>query len=88
MLSSRTLIQATRAAAQRAPFTARSIAGASFRTYATQSNPADSKPPVALYGLDGTYASALVRWAPIFHLQARSGLTTASTMRKHNRHTY
>ena len=28
------------------------------RTYATAS--VDSKPPVALYGLDGTYASALV----------------------------
>jgi len=29
-----------------------------FRTYA-QAAP-DSKPPVALYGLDGTYASSLV----------------------------
>jgi F-type H+-transporting ATPase subunit O len=52
MLSSRAILRATRAApAQRA-------AVSQFRSYATPS--ADPKPPVALYGLDGTYASALV----------------------------
>jgi hypothetical protein len=52
MLSSRAILRATRAApAQRA-------AVSQLRSYATSS--ADPKPPVALYGLDGTYASALV----------------------------
>ncbi|PQE04830.1 ATP synthase subunit 5 protein [Rutstroemia sp. NJR-2017a BBW] len=51
MLSSRAILRATRAApAQR-------VAVSQFRSYATPS--ADPKPPVALYGLDGTYASAL-----------------------------
>lgn len=31
------------------------------RTYAQVNTEQDSKPPVALFGLDGTYASALVR---------------------------
>jgi hypothetical protein len=31
-----------------------------IRTYANPVSQADTKPPVAVYGLDGTYASALV----------------------------
>ena len=39
------------------------LAGAvAVRTYATPTP--DSKPPVALFGIDGTYASALVRSSP------------------------
>lgn len=38
-----------------------SIASPTLRTYAQPASAPDSKPPVALYGLDGTYASALVR---------------------------
>ena len=39
----------------------RTIALAPMRTYAQVASEPDSKPPIALYGLDGTYASALVR---------------------------
>lgn len=34
---------------------------ANFRGYAQAAAVQDTKPPVALFGLDGTYASALVR---------------------------
>lgn len=36
------------------------IAAPALRTYAQAGPAQDAKPPVALYGLDGTYASALV----------------------------
>lgn len=47
---SRAVLRASRAAAPRA----------AIRTYATPAA-ADARPPVALFGLDGTYTSALVR---------------------------
>lgn len=53
MFTSRTFLQASR----RAAVAPRAFA---IRSYATPAA-ADVKPPVALYGLDGTYASALVR---------------------------
>jgi F-type H+-transporting ATPase subunit O len=55
MLSSRTLLRASRVSA---PQVSRTLAASQIRSYATPAGP-DSKPPVALYGLDGTYASAL-----------------------------
>jgi len=60
MLPSRAFLRATRASASRAAITPRAVAMPAFRTYATPAGTPDSKPPVALYGLDGTYASALV----------------------------
>ncbi|QSZ36518.1 hypothetical protein DSL72_006398 [Monilinia vaccinii-corymbosi] len=50
MISSRTLLRAQKAAGAPRVFTQ------AVRNYAA---PVDSKPPVALYGVDGTYASAL-----------------------------
>lgn len=54
MLSGRIAARATRVAAPRAPIAVRSYAAA-----ASSASSAASKPPVALFGLDGTYASAL-----------------------------
>ncbi|THW00915.1 OSCP-domain-containing protein [Aureobasidium pullulans] len=51
MLSGRIASRAARVAAPRTPI--------AVRTYAAAASPAASKPPVALFGLDGTYASAL-----------------------------
>lgn len=62
MFSSRAIIRATRAAAPQR-VASRVVASSQTRGYATPA--ADSKPPVALYGLDGTYASALVRLQPV-----------------------
>jgi hypothetical protein len=60
MLSRQALLSATRAAAPARSTVPRAVfASSQLRTYATPAQ-ADSKPPVALYGLDGTYASALV----------------------------
>lgn len=43
------------------------------RTYAQVNTEQDSKPPVALFGLDGTYASALVRsFGKFYHLTKTS----------------
>ena len=53
MLSGRIAARAARVAAPRAPIAVRSYAAAA------SSSSAASKPPVALFGLDGTYASAL-----------------------------
>ncbi|KAI9844544.1 MAG: ATP synthase F0 subcomplex subunit OSCP atp5 [Sclerophora amabilis] len=62
MLSSRAALQACRASAPRAGVARRVLAAPPSRKYA-QAAPASSesstKPPVALYGVDGTYASAL-----------------------------
>ncbi|KAF1997869.1 OSCP-domain-containing protein [Amniculicola lignicola CBS 123094] len=58
MFTSRALSTALRAGAPRAPIAARV---ASTRSYATPAAPSGAavKPPVALFGIDGTYASAL-----------------------------
>lgn len=54
MLSGRAFAQAARASAFRAPIASRTA----FRSYADAA--ASTRPPVELYGVDGTYASALV----------------------------
>ncbi len=56
MLSRQLQSVSSRSAALRIP---RPIVAPRIRTYAQPAGP-DSKPPMALYGLDGTYASALV----------------------------
>jgi hypothetical protein len=61
MMSSRLVRPAFAAARRTAPRTA-------IRTYASPA--VDSKPPVALFGLDGTYANALVS-LPDGHVYAR-----------------
>jgi len=63
MFSSRAILRATRASAPRTFAAPRVIASSQIRSYAAAPTAPDSKPPVALYGLDGTYASALVRYA-------------------------
>jgi F-type H+-transporting ATPase subunit O len=63
MLSSRAILRATRAAAPQRAAIPRVIASSQIRSYAAPAA-ADSKPPIALYGLDGTYASALVLLPP------------------------
>ena len=55
MLSRQVRALASRSAAQRS-----SIPSASLRAYAQVASTQDTKPPVAVYGIDGTYASALV----------------------------
>jgi hypothetical protein len=52
---SRSAFRAVRAAAPQ-----RTVARAAVRNYAAAATQ-DAKPPIAVYGLDGTYASALVR---------------------------
>lgn len=59
MFSSRAILRATRAAAPSRIAVSRAAVAPQIRSYATPAAQ-DSKPPVALYGLDGTYASALV----------------------------
>jgi F-type H+-transporting ATPase subunit O len=61
MFSSRALTTAFRAATPRAPIAARVAATRSYAAAAAPSS-AQTKPPVALFGIDGTYASALVRY--------------------------
>lgn len=56
MLSRHLQTVSLRAAASRSAYV---FTPAALRGYAQASAP-DSKPPVALYGIDGTYASALV----------------------------
>jgi F-type H+-transporting ATPase subunit O len=60
MLSSRAILRATRASAPLRNAAPRALTSSQSRAYATPAA-ADSKPPVALFGLDGTYATALVR---------------------------
>jgi F-type H+-transporting ATPase subunit O len=60
MFSGRLAVKAARSSAPRV-----SIAGrTAFRSYAApsaaQTSQTSSKPPIALFGIDGTYASALV----------------------------
>ncbi len=56
MFSGRIVAQAARSAAPRAPIAPR----AAIRSYAQAVSSTSTKPPVPLYGIDGTYASALV----------------------------
>jgi len=56
MSAARAFSTVLRAGAPRAPIAARFAA---TRSYAAAANAPDSKPPVALFGVDGTYASAL-----------------------------
>ncbi|KAF2116572.1 ATP synthase subunit 5 mitochondrial precursor [Lophiotrema nucula] len=58
MYTSRALSTAFRAGAPRAPIAARVVATRSYAAAAAPSS-ANTKPPVALFGVDGTYASAL-----------------------------
>ncbi|KAF2873089.1 ATP synthase delta subunit-domain-containing protein [Massariosphaeria phaeospora] len=58
MFSARAVSSAFRAGAPRAPIAARVAATRSYAAVATPSS-ASTKPPVALFGIDGTYASAL-----------------------------
>jgi len=60
MYASRALTTAFRTGAPRIPIAARVAATRSYAAAAAPSGAA-AKPPVALYGIDGTYASALVR---------------------------
>lgn len=53
MFASRVAVRSARVAAPRMPI-------AAARGYAAPAQAANTKPPVPLYGLDGTYASALV----------------------------
>jgi F-type H+-transporting ATPase subunit O len=59
MSAARAFSTALRAGAPRAPIAAR-VAGIRSYAAAAPTGPA-GKPPVALFGVDGTYASALVR---------------------------
>ena len=61
MLSRQARTFATRAAASRTPVAQVAFASPLARNYAQAASAPDSKPPVAVYGIDGTYASALVR---------------------------
>jgi hypothetical protein len=63
------IMLSSRAAPQRIAVP-RAIARTQTRPYATPAA-ADSKPPKALYGLDGTYATALVRYLRIKCCQLR-----------------
>lgn len=60
MLSGRAIFNATRVAAPSRAIAPKVLASSQIRSYATPA-PAEVKPPIALYGLDGTYATALVR---------------------------
>jgi len=60
MLSGRAILPVSRATAWRTATGSRLIVPLGVRTYAQAAVAVDSKPPIALFGLDGTYASALV----------------------------
>lgn len=59
MSAARAFSTALRAGAPRAPI----ARFAATRGYAAAASAQNSKPPVALFGVDGTYASALVRFS-------------------------
>jgi F-type H+-transporting ATPase subunit O len=59
MIAGRAAAQAIRAASLRAPMAQR-VAIRSYAQAAAASSSTSGKPPVPLYGVDGTYASALV----------------------------
>lgn len=57
--------QAVRSLRAAAPAPQRAFARAAVRNYAAPAaQDASVKPPITVYGLDGTYATALVRLAP------------------------
>ncbi|MCJ1432972.1 ATP synthase F0 subcomplex subunit OSCP atp5 [Xylographa pallens] len=60
MFSRQVISGALRSNASRGIISRAGAALPSARSYATPASSVDSKPPVAVYGLDGTYASALV----------------------------
>ena len=64
MSAARAFSTAFRAGAPRAPIAARYAATRSYAAAAAPSGAA-VKPPVALFGVDGTYASALVRFSRV-----------------------
>lgn len=69
---SRQALRSLRAAAPQ-----RTFAQTSVRCYAAAPAPQDVRAPVSVYGLDGTYATALVRYlhsAPVFAAQLRGGI--------------
>ncbi|KAL6710797.1 ATP synthase F0 subcomplex subunit OSCP atp5 [Coniothyrium glycines] len=59
MSAARAFSTALRAGAPRAPIAARFAASRSYAAAAAPPSNSSNKPPVALYGVDGTYASAL-----------------------------
>lgn len=61
MFSARALSRAARTAAPRVARPAVAPRVVATRSYAQAADTKSVKPPVALYGVDGTYASALVR---------------------------
>lgn len=60
LLTNTDTMLATRLATRSARVAAPRIAYAPIRTYAEAKGAVDSKPPVQVFGLDGTYATALV----------------------------
>jgi hypothetical protein len=62
MLSARLARAGLRASTYQISSVSRSAAIGGIRTYAAAASQ-DVRPPVALYGIDGTYANALVRMA-------------------------
>lgn len=64
MYAARALSRAARTAAPRVARPAAAPRAVAVRSYAQAANTQSVKPPVALYGVDGTYASALVRFLP------------------------
>ncbi|KAH9875057.1 ATP synthase F0 subcomplex subunit OSCP atp5 [Plenodomus biglobosus] len=59
MSAARAFTIALRAGAPRAPITARFAASRSYAAAAAPATNSTNKPPIALFGVDGTYASAL-----------------------------
>merc|ERR1711964_525239 len=60
MISSRAILRVARASAPQRVAAPRVLAASQIRSYAAPAAASpDSKPPIALYGLDGTYATAL-----------------------------
>ena len=60
MLSKQVITAAIRSSAPRTAVGRMAPAIHHIRSYAQPASSPDTKPPVAVYGLDGTYASALV----------------------------
>lgn len=73
MLSRQTRPVILRAAARR---NAQPTLPANLRAYAQAAAVQDTKPPVAVYGLDGTYANALVCWDQLAGCTSFQALTT------------
>jgi hypothetical protein len=84
MLSSRAVLRAARAPASRAIVAAPSSLARSYATPAA----VDAKPPKALYGLDGTYASALVCLIPRSGAVGGDGLDQLVVLRLKEMHHY